>query len=380
MKVIFDRQPLASGISLIHNIVSSTTSMPILSNILLEAKDDEASVSGTDMESFGRVRLKARVEEAGRVAAPAKLLADIVRLLPDSEVTLETSGGRMVITCNRNTYQLSTMPADDFPEWPRLQPASTLTLRQLDLRRVLHNTMFAIPNRDPRKVLMGVLFDLSEGKLICVATDGRKLGKTVIEPIEVVGQMQIQTIIPERILKEIDHAIGEEGEIQLAIADRQVMFTLSNLCYVANRIEGTYPKYESVIPQSFKRTIRVQKNSLADAIDRAAILAERKHHSIVLKFVTGQIEINAQSFDDGSYEGIVETDYTGEPFKIAFNHQYLQEIFKVTPDPVVDMKIKESNAPVVFECESEPDSIFLVMPVRLADVEEEEAESATADL
>jgi DNA polymerase-3 subunit beta len=154
------------------------------------------------------------------------------------------------------------------------------------------------------------------------------------------------------------------------------MFTLSNLCYVANKIEGTYPKYESVIPQSFKRTIKVQKNSLADAIDRAAILAERKHHSIVLKFVTGQIEINAQSFEDGSYEGIVETDYTGEPFKIAFNHQYLQEIFKVTPDPVVDMKIKESNAPVVFECESEADAIFLVMPVRLAEVEAEETESA----
>lgn len=379
MKVIFDRQPLASGISLIHNVVSSTTSMPILANVLIEAREEEAFVSGTDMESFGRVRLKARVEEAGRVAAPAKLLTDIVRLLPDSEVTLETNGARMVITCNRNTYQLSTMSADDFPEWPRLTPLTTLTLRQADLRRVLHNTMFAIPSRDPRKVLMGVLFDIADGKLTCVATDGRKLGKTVIEPVEIIGQPQLHAIIPERILKEIDHAIGEEGEIQLAIADRQVMFTLSNLCYVANKIEGTYPKYESVIPASFKRTIKVQKNSLADAIDRAALLAERKHHSIVLKFVTGQIEINAQSFEDGSYEGIVETDYSGEPFKIAFNHQYLQEIFKVTPDPVVDMKIKESNAPVVFECPSEAEAIFLVMPVRLADAEGESGEPVTAE-
>lgn len=378
MKIIFDRQPLASGISLIHNVVSSTTSMPILSNILIEAREEEASVSGTDMESFGRVRLKARVEEPGRVTAPAKLLADIVRLLPDSEVTLETSGSRMVITCNRNTYQLATMSAEDFPEWPRLQAVTTLTLKQADLKRVLHNTMFAIPSRDPRKVLMGVLFELNEGKLTCVATDGRKLGKTVIEPVEIVGQGTGSAVIPERILKEIDHAIGDEGEIQLALADRQVMFTLSNLCYVANRIEGNYPKYDSVIPGSFKRTIKIQKNALADAINRAAILAERKHHSIVLKFVPGQIEINAQSFEDGSYEGIIETDYDGEPFKIAFNHQYLQEIFKVTPDPVVDMKIKESNAPVVFECESEAEALFLVMPVRLAEVEAEAGEEATA--
>lgn len=380
MKVIFERQPLASGIALIHNVVSSTTSMPILSNILIEATNtEEASISGTDLESFGRVRLKARVEEAGRVTAPARLLADIVRLLPDGEVTLETSGSRMTILCNRNTYQLATMPADDFPEWPRLQPETTITLRQADLKRMLHNTMFAIPTRDPRKVLMGVLFEVDGGRLTCVATDGRKLGKAVVEPQEIIGQPTTQAIIPERILKEIDHAIGAEGDIQLMIADRQIMFNLSNLTYVANRIEGTYPKYEAVIPQSFKRTIKIQKNSLADAINRAAILAERKHHSIILKFVTHQIEINAQSFEDGSYEGVVETDYEGEPFRIAFNHQYLQEIFKVTPDDEVDMKIKEANAPVVFECASEPESIFLVMPVRMADAEAENAPAAAED-
>ena len=372
MKVIFERQPLASGIALIHNVVSSTTSMPILANILIEASGEEASISGTDLESFGRVRLKARIEEVGRVTAPARLLADIVRLLPEGEVTLETSGSRMTVLCNRNTYQLSTMPADDFPDWPRLQAETTLTLRQVDLKRILHNTMFAIPTRDPRKVLMGVLFDVADGRLTCVATDGRKLGKTSIEPLEIIGQPAVQAIIPERILKEIDHAIGEEGEIQVVIGERQVMFTLSNLCYVANRIEGSYPKYDAVIPQSFKRTIKIQKNNLADAIGRAAILAERKHHSIILKFVPHQIEINAQSFEDGSYEGVVETDYEGEQFRLAFNYQYLQEIFKVTPDAIVDMKLKEANAPVVFECESDPDSLFLVMPVRMADVEAEE--------
>lgn len=376
MKIVFERQPLASGIALIHNVVSTTTSIPILANVLIEADGEQAAISGTDLESFGKVWLKARVEEAGRVTAPARLLADIVRLLPEGEVTLETSGARMTILCNRNTYQLSTMPADDFPEWPRLQAETTLTLRQADLRRILHNTMFAIPTRDPRKVLMGVLFDVVDGQLTCVATDGRKLGKTVAEPIEIVGQPHISAIIPERILKEIDHAIGEEGEIQLAIAERQIMFTLNNLQYIANRIEGTYPKYDAVIPQSFKRTIKIQKTNLADAINRAAILAERKHHSIILKFVNHQIEVNAQSFEDGSYEGVVETDYDGEPFKIAFNHQYLQEIFKVTPDAVVDMKLKEATAPVVFECESEPQSLFLVMPVRMADAEAEQGPAA----
>jgi DNA polymerase-3 subunit beta len=268
------------------------------------------------------------------------------------------------------------MPADDFPDWPKLEAETTLTLRQADLKRILHNTMFAIPARDPRKVLMGVLFDVHEGRLTCVATDGRKLGKTVVEPVEVRGKRRGQAIIPEAILREIDHAIGEEGEIELAIGERQVMFRLSNLSYVSNRIEGTYPKYESVIPQSFTRTIKIAKTLLADAIARAAILAERKHHSIVLKFGAGQIDIVAQSFETGSYEGVIETDYDGEPFKIAFNHHYLQEIFKVIPDEVIDMKLKESNAPVVFEVESDPDTLYLVMPVRMTDLDAEEPATA----
>jgi DNA polymerase-3 subunit beta len=372
MKVVFERQPLASGIALIQNIVSSATTMPILANVLIEAEGEQASIRGTDLESFGQVQLNARVEETGRVTAPARLFSDIVRRLPEGDVTLETTGARMTIECNKNRYELSTMPADDFPDWPRLEPDLTLTLRQADLKRVLHNTMFAIPTRDPRKVLMGVLFDMSDGRLIAVATDGRKLGKCVIEPVEVRGKKQGQAIIPEGILREIDHAIGEEGEISLAISERQVMFQLSNLCYISNRIEGTYPKYESVIPQSFTRTIKIQKTTLADAIARGAILAERKHHSIILKFGAGQIEIAAQSFETGSYEGVVETDYDGEPFRIAFNHNYLQEIFKVTPDEIINMKLKESNAPVVFEVDSEPDTLYLVMPVRMTELDAED--------
>ncbi|HOE97192.1 MAG TPA: DNA polymerase III subunit beta [Candidatus Sumerlaeota bacterium] len=370
MKVVFERQSLASSLALVHNVVSSTTTMPILSNVLIEAAGEEVVLSGTDLESFGQVRIKANVEEGGRATASARLLTDIVRLLPDGDVNLETAGNRMTIRAARNTYALTTMPVDDFPDWPKVEPQLTIVLRQADLKRALHNTTFAIPTRDPRKVLMGVLFDVAEGKLTCVATDGRKLGKSIIEPVEIIGGSSIQAILPERILTEIDHAIGEEGEIRIAFAERQVVFSLSNLTYISNRIEGTYPKYEAVIPQTFKRTIKVQKTILSDAISRAAILAERKHHSIVLHFTNGQIEINARSFEDGSYEGSVETDYDGEPFRIAFNYQYLQEIFKVAPDAVIEMKMKEAAAPVVFECESDPDSLYLIMPVRMTDIDD----------
>jgi len=364
------RDALLAPLQSVAGIVEKRHTLPILSNVLIEAAGEEVVLSGTDLESFGQVRIKANVEEGGRATASARLLTDIVRLLPDGDVNLETAGNRMTIRAARNTYALTTMPVDDFPDWPKVEPQLTIVLRQADLKRALHNTTFAIPTRDPRKVLMGVLFDVAEGKLTCVATDGRKLGKSIIEPVEIIGGSSIQAILPERILTEIDHAIGEEGEIRIAFAERQVVFSLSNLTYISNRIEGTYPKYEAVIPQTFKRTIKVQKTILSDAISRAAILAERKHRSIVLHFTNGQIEINARSFEDGSYEGSVETDYDGEPFRIAFNYQYLQEIFKVAPDAVIEMKMKEAAAPVVFECESDPDSLYLIMPVRMTDIDD----------
>ena len=378
MKVVFERQPLASGVALIHNIVSAATTMPILSNILIDAAGEEVKLSGTDLESFGQVRIKAQVEEGGRVTVNARLLADIVRVLPEGDVSFETDANRLTLLCNRNTYHLTTMPPEDFPDWPSLEPDVTLTLRQADLKRILHNTMFAIPQKDPRKVLRGVLLEVAEGRLTCVATDGRKLGKTVVEPVEIIGEggdANIQVIIPERILVEVNNSIGEEGEIKLDLAERQVRFTLSNLCYVSNRIEGTYPKYQAVIPESFTKIIRIQKTTLSDSISRAAVVAERKHHSIILKFEAGQIVINAQSFEEGTFEGAVETDYEGEPFRIAFNHQYLQEIFKVTPDAVTEMHLKDPTAPVVFKCESDPDTLYLIMPVRMAELEEPPVES-----
>ena len=370
MKLVFERQPLASGLLLIQNIVSATTTMPILSNILIEAEGEVASITATDLESFGRVNLQARVEESGRATISAKLLADIVKLLPEGEVMLETSGADMAIQCGRNNYKLATMPADDYPEWPTPKADTKIRVKQQDLKRALHNTMFAIPARDPRKVLNGMFVEVSDKDITCVATDGRKLGKCVLSPLSYDGEeKKYSAIIPQRILLEIDHAIGEEGEIEIALTDRQVMFTLSNLSYISNQVEGTYPEYGKVIPESFVKSIRINKAVLADAISRAAVLAERKYHSIILQFSDGQINVTSKSFEDGgSYEGSIEAEYQDESFKIAFNHHYLQEIFKVTPDTEIEMKVKENTSPVVFEVSSDPDSLFLVMPVRMTEL------------
>jgi len=369
-----------SGIALTQNLVSATGTLPILSNLLIEADSKDVNLVTTDLEAFAKVSLQAKIEESGRITAPAKTLGDIVRRLPDDDISITTSGTRLTLTCNRNVYHLATMSADDYPEWPKSESVTRITLRQADLKRLLRSTTFAIPLRDPRKVLMGALFVLNAEGLICVATDGRKLGKSMAEPVEIRGKAECSAIIPGRILTELDKALGEEGEIELALTERQALFSLPNLTYLTSLIEGSFPKYDSVIPESFKKIIELPKATLDETIGRASILAERKFNSIVLGFSQNNLDIHAQSFEDGSYDGQVQVNYEGEPFKIAFSHQYLHEVFKVMPDAVVRMKVKDNTAPVVFEADSDPTSLFLVMPVRMHDLdgpgEEESPEQA----
>lgn len=371
MKATFSRQTLTSGLALTQNSVAPSGTLPILANVLLDAGPKGVSLIATDLECFAKVQLEAKVEEQGRVTAPAKTLTDIVRLLPDGEVAIVTSGTRMTLTCNRNVYHLTTMSPEDFPEWPSMKASTTITLKQADLKRILRNTLFAIPSRDPRKVLMGVLFELTADGLTCVATDGRKLGKSCVKPVKVKGKSTYKGIVPGRVLNEIDRAIGEEGEIEIACSDQRVAFSLGspNLTYMTSLVEGKFPQYDAVIPDSFNKTLELPKNMLDESIARAAILAERKHHSIILSFDKKGVSVRAQSFEDGSYEGEVEMEYDGEPFKLAFNHNYLHDVFRIAPDATIKMKVKEAAAPVVFVCDSDPDSLYLVMPVRIHDLE-----------
>ncbi|MBI1784670.1 DNA polymerase III subunit beta, partial [Candidatus Sumerlaeota bacterium] len=234
MKVTFSRQALMTGISLVQNSVSPAGTLPILSNVLLEAENRGSSLIATDLDTFSKVSLEGRVEEAGRTTVPARTFGDIVRLLPDDDVAIVTSGTRLTLTCNRNVYHLATMSADDYPDWPKTDTITRITLKQSDLKRLLRCTLFAVPTKDPRKVLMGANFILTPNGLVCVATDGRKLGKAIAEPVELKGKTkkEVSAIIPGRVLQEIDKAIGEEGEIELALAERQAVFSLSNLTYL----------------------------------------------------------------------------------------------------------------------------------------------------
>jgi DNA polymerase-3 subunit beta len=369
VKICVERKVLGEAIAVVGRAASGGSAMPILNGVRLAAEGETVEIGATDLDVWHRMRVPARVETAGRVVIDAGLLGKIVARLPEGDVTIETGGVKATVASGRSRYGVEVMAADDFPEWPRLATLATMRLRAEDLRRVLDYVTFAIPKKDPRRVLMGVFFELTPKGLTCVATDGRKLGKVELAPIETGGAAKASAIVGERALKALGQALGEEEEIELGIGERQVTFVVDELEIIAGRIEGDYPKYDAVIPKRFKETLKIYKEALGAEAGRAAVVAERKHHSVILKFAPGVIEVHAQSFGDGEYDGAIEQEYDGKPMRMAFNHQYLKELLGVAPDPVVVMKTAGETAPAVFECESEPGALWLVMPVRLAEAE-----------
>ncbi len=281
---------------------------------------------------------------------------------------LEFTSSLASIKCGGDQYQLTTQSAEDFPSWPDLQAGTTLSIEQKTVKRILGNILYALPLRDPRKVLLGALFDIKNNELVCVTTDGKKLGLSRCDLPEVEGVQPTSAIIPHKILTEVHHNLKDEGMVRLLIGERQVAFDLGNLLYLSNRIDGIFPNYEMVIPKEFSKLIPLNRNRFMEVVSRAALLSEERNNSVIMRFENGRIRISSRTYEMGSYQGVLEVEYDGDPFDIAFNHVYLNDTLRVIGTDTIVMKIMQNTAPVVFVEANDDKSLFLVMPIKLTDI------------
>lgn len=368
MKVTFAKDQLVKAAAITQSMVNPQTSLPVLANILIEAEGERVVFVTTDLEASVRCIVQAKVAEPGRTTVPARTFADLVRELPEGEVTLEIEGNLVKVHSEDNSYHLQTMPAEDFPSWPEIKPLSTLSIEQAQLAGMLGRVLFAVPQRDPRKVLLGALFDVKDGALIAVATDGKKLGYCRRELAEVVGDRETSAIVPHKILIEVQRALMAEGEVKILIGDRQVAFDMGDVIFMANKIDGTYPNYQMVIPKEVAREVKFGKNEFAAAVRRASIISEEKNNSIVLRIEPERARITSRTYDVGDYEGRFPINYEGEAFDIAFNHKFLIEVMRIIQDNSVAMRVKTNISPVIFVNETDEDSIYLIMPIKMSDL------------
>lgn len=371
MKLTITRQNLHEGLAAVSASIPTKTTLPVLSNILIETTDDGIWMSGTDLDVAVRVRAPADVAEAGSLTVPGKKLQEIARELPGQPVDIGTQGDQIELTCGRSRFKLNGLPSEEFPNLPEIHFDEGWKVRGGDLHRLIHHTSFAVSTEESRPILNGVLWELRDHRMQMVATNGHRLARMAMET-EASSAPSADFIIPPGALRQVERLFEEEDDLEVARNGNHLGFRSGQRQVFTRLIEGTYPNYDQVIPKENDKLARVEKSTLESAVRRMAVVASDQTHRIRLKFEENRAHLNVLTPDLGEGHDEIELTYDGEELEIGFNAAYLLEVLRYMPTDEVNLTFKAPERaatvePAVNEGEDEIDYLCLVMPLRLLD-------------
>lgn len=371
MQLTIEQKDLVQAATVVASLLKrSQTTLPVLSNLLVEAEDGRATFIGTDLESHVTVRVPAQVVGGpARLTLPADKLAELVGLLPaGSNVVLKDEGGQVVISSTANEYRLVTLPADDYPVWTPDEATASFGVTQKQLKRLIDAVLYALPGKDHRRVLMGALTEIKDLSLRLTATDGKKLSRMSVSLGEVEGNRNNKCVVSGKLLADVRKVLGDEGSVRVEIGERQAAFLVDNVEYRTNVIEGKYPDCDAVIPKDFPFQVRLNREQFKLAARRAGVVSEDRNKSIILKFADNSCDFSSMAADVGTFHGRVGVEYDGNPIEIAFNYQLMIETLDSFAHPDIRLNIKSEQSPTVLICDAEPDHLCVLMPIKLADL------------
>ena len=358
------RQIDLEGLQIVQNVVSTRTTLPILSNVLLQANDGLLRLTTTDLDVGVSGAIAATVERTGATTLPARRLATIVRELPASEVTLEVDSKNVAsIRCGQSFFKILGLPEEEFPPLPKFDDAKVFNIGQQQLRDGLKKTAYAISTDETRYVLNGILFSFKDNKLTMVATDGRRLALVDVE-MEFPRSQEVDIIVPTKCVTELARLIGDEGDLKMSVGDNQVAFEVNGTLLVSKLIEGNYPNYRQVIPGEARERITLERELFHTAVHRVSLLASEKSNSVKLVFSKNNIEICANTPDVGEARESLAVTYKGKEFSIAFNPEFLMAPLKNLTNDEVFLDLIDEMSPGVIKIQSP--FLYVLMPMRIS--------------
>ena len=368
MNFTITRQNLHNGLAAVSASIPSKTTLPVLSNILFEAKDDGVWMSGTDLDVAVRVKVLADVKEPGSLTAPGKKLQEITRELPDQPVEVTTRGEQIELSCGRSRFKLNGLPADEFPTLASVDFTEGVSVAGKDLNSLIHHTSFAVSTEESRPILNGVLWEMRDGEMKMVATNGHRLARMGVS-VEATGKPSSDFIVPPAALTQVQRLFKDADTLQVARSGNHLGFRAETTEVYTRLIEGTYPNYDQVIPRDNDKVATVDKKSFESAVRRMAVVASDQTHRIRLKFESGTVHLNVLTPDLGEGHDELEVGYDGEELEIGFNANYLLEVLRYMPSDEVKIAFKAPERAATIEPVGEDavDYLCLVMPLRLLD-------------
>ena len=374
MKFKINQDHFSNGLQQVLNVVASRSTMPILSNVLIEAEEGHISLTTTNLDLGIRCRIKAEVSDTGSITLPVRKLATIVKELPVNEVFLETSEKNQAkITSGGSLFKIMGISSEEFPPLPTFENRKVFELSQEEIVNMLKSVSYAQSTDENRYILNGVYFNFADGKLTLVATDGRRLGLTGLDLV-VSEENTGSLILPAKTVAELERLMGKGEKVNIAFNDRQAAFEIGldeasdsglvdHLYLVSKIVEGNYPNYRQVIPKETEHRVKIERELMLECVHRAALVTSDKSNSVKIKISKNLLEISGQSSEYGESHESMAIAYDGPEVQVAFNPQFLMEPLKALNKDEVFFEFKDELSPGLFK--TLDNFICVIMPLRL---------------
>jgi DNA polymerase-3 subunit beta len=369
MNLSIAKDQLLAGLQAVQNVVSTRTTLPILSNVLLRAEGNRVELTATDLDVTVTCAVEATVRTPGATTIPVKKLFGIARELASTEVDIEVDDkNTAAVRSGSSFFKIRGLGAEEFPPLPAFKEDRKVTLPQEKVKGILRKTSFAISTDESRYVLNGIFFSLKEHKLTMVATDGRRLA-LVEEEVDVPATSLGEFIVPAKAVNELTRLLQDKGEVEIKFSENQAAFALKDekgniTLLITKLIEGSYPNYRQVIPAETKERVTLGREEFLHALRRAEIMTSDKQNSVKLNFSKNNLSITANSPDVGEARENMAISYKGKDMAIAFNPGYVIEPLNALTTDEVYLELIDELSPGVLKINGP--FLYVVMPMRLS--------------
>ena len=366
MNIQINRETLLKPLTSVTSIVEKRHTLPILSNLLLEAKQNKIHLTATDLEMQISLSIESAATGDFSTTISAKKLLDICRSLPDSsEINMATNESRITLKAGKSRFNLQTLPAADYPVMTKTQGVSTLvTIGQRQLKDLLKQVEFAMAQQDIRYYLNGLLFEVSEKKLNIVGTDGHRLSFTSTELKESYEKQDV--ILPRKTVVELIKLLDDSDEdVLIELASNQVNFSFNNLKLISKVIDGKFPDYNRVIPVGHQNSFTTDRVGVLLAMQRASILSNEKYRGIRMVLSNNNLKLISTNSDQEEAEEELEVNYTGDTLDIGFNVTYLIDVLNNTNSEQATFSFADANSSCLITVPNNANYKYVVMPMRI---------------
>jgi DNA polymerase-3 subunit beta len=354
---------IVKSIQDVQNAINPKTTLPILSNILIEVEKDSASLTATDLDIGITSTIQVKPGDGGAITLPAKKFFDIIKELPDGDVSISVKKNNLVHIERPNCiFKIMGLPKDEFPQLPDFKDKDSIVLQRQKLKKMISMTGFAISRDETRYVLNGVLFIIKPTHIRIVATDGRRLAM-VDEKTQSPKTQERKVIIPAKTTTELGKLLGDEGEVKICFGNNQVLFDMGNTRVVSRLIEGEFPNYEQVIPKETKDKVIVPRQAFLAAIKRAALFTNADSLAVKIELLKDKMVISKSAPYIGEAREELAVDYKGKDLAIGFNPDYLIDVLKNIGEEVVNLEVSDAEKPGVIRIGGE--YVYVVLPMQL---------------